>query len=249
MATNDKCVVVHIKQKNFSEEKAKKFLIENFEAIGGKISKLNYLRYSGLVYIYYEKHEDARKILDNRKKTIKIKKSKGQEGEWTFNCQPFKTYPPKNIEDLPCKPYEVDLNKFNLDQRLVVHIKNKDFDQSEDYLKDIFSNKQITGGGPIRRLELLLEKKICLIDFEEKEVVQRLVKKKLKIEFEKGKYYKFNCAGYKFEKTETKKLVEKFDMRQKINERIFEKRFMKHFLLIECRQASLYWTKAYSDLK
>ena len=242
------CVVVHVKQRTFNE--GKEFLKNNFTRIGGKINKLHYLWLPRRAYIYFEKYEDAHRILSD-KKNIKINKSKGQ-GVWTFNCQPYKTHTPPapNELELPCKPYENKnfTKKVNLADRVVVHIKNRNFDKSEDFLIEIFSSKQLTCGGPILHLELIITKKICLIDYEEKQVANNMFKKKLKLEIE-GKIYKFNCSPYKFPDDKRKSLIEKIEFNKNISENVFEKCYLKHFLLIESRQASLYWIKAYSDLK
>jgi hypothetical protein len=62
-----------------------------------------------------------------------------------------------------------------------------------------------------------------------------------------SKSFEFDSASYKHQngREYNNKLVESLH----ISETDFEKRYMKHFLLFENRQANLYWIKAYNDLK
>jgi hypothetical protein len=62
-----------------------------------------------------------------------------------------------------------------------------------------------------------------------------------------NKPYELDSASYKHQngREYNNKPVESLH----ISETDFEKRYMKHFLLFENRQANLYWIKAYTDLK
>jgi len=240
------CVVVHCNQKKLKENN--KYLEAKFTEIGGKITKLDRLRAQGsssMLFIHYENVEDAQKVL--KTKNFSFKKSKIPEECWAFSCQPYKKEKMAEVEDeqeIPSKSYDNNKDVF-INNRVFVHINTKDFKEDDEYLKSIFSNNELTGGGEISHLEVNAQ--CCIIEFVDAEVANRLVTKRLKIKNKAGAFYEFHCVPYSSKNTRInkKKTVDKLE----ITDTIFEKRYMKHFLLFENRQANLYWLKAYADLK
>ena len=240
------CVVLYINQKDFLKNE------KHFEKyFDGKIVKLDYKRSSGRTYVYFKNVEDAQHNL--AKKTIEISKSNGK-GMCTLRLKPFKSYSPTINEQIPSEPMKyVDFVKDSNVRQVIVYIKTKHFNPTEEYLKNLFSNKELTGGGEICRLSYINGLKKCYIYFREREVASQLAAKQKITVQQDDKTYTFVCKLYKTSNTAMKKL----NISQKINQidlqiktkREFDQIYFKHFLLMENRQTRLFWIKEYSNFK
>ena len=201
------CVVIYINQKDFL--KNEKYFEKYFD---GKIVKLEYKRSSGRVCIYFQNFEDAQRNL--AKKTIEISKSNGK-GMCTLRLKPFKSYSPTIDEQIPSEPMKcVDFVKDSNVRQVIVYIKTKHFNPTEEYLKNLFSNKELTGGGEICRLSYINGLKKCYIHFKKREVASQLAAKQKITVQQDDKTYSFVCKLYKTSNT----LMKKLNISQKINQ-------------------------------